>query len=88
MRRDDSSTNLANSVNEVGAVLMLGALLDQFINPLLPLPQVDNALAAFMSERKRACNAQAEAMKLYDAEMLHINKEVEDEELRNRYASL
>ena len=38
-----------------------------------------------MSERTRACNAQAEAMKLYDAEMLQISKEVEDEVLRNKY---
>ena len=46
---------------------------------------MDNALSSFMSERTRACNAQAEAMKLYDAEMLQISKEVEDEELRNKY---
>jgi hypothetical protein len=47
--------------------------------------QVDSALAYFMNERTQACNAQAEAMKLYDAEMLHIMKEVEDEEMRNKF---
>lgn len=45
---------------------------------------MDNALAAFMNERTRAVNSQAHALKMYDAEMLQINREVEDEELRNR----
>ena len=46
------------------------------------LTQVDNALAAFMNERTRAVNSQADAMRMYDAEMLQIMKEVEDEEMR------
>jgi len=49
--------------------------------------EVDNALASFMNERTRAVNAQSEAMKLYDAEMLHIMKEVEDEQLRVRHSA-
>ena len=35
-----------------------------------------------MNERTRAVNSQADAMRMYDAEMLQIMKEVEDEEMR------
>lgn len=47
--------------------------------------EVDNALSLFLEERERACKAQADALQAYEAEMIHLNKEAEDEILRQRH---